>query len=75
MKSFQIKIINPKAVKLLQSLADVNLISMKDNKDGLVETIKRIMKKAASAQISLEDITKEVETVREKRYANKKKLD
>lgn len=33
MKSYQIDILNPKAARLLQDLADMKLISIKENKN------------------------------------------
>ncbi len=71
MKTYQINIINPKAVKLLQDLADLDLITFKETEDTFQNVIKSIRKKASANQPSLEEITKEVEIVRAKRYAEK----
>ncbi len=69
MTSMQIDILNPKATKLLEDLADLRLISIKDNsKSGFATVLKRLRKNAKTAP-SLEEITKEVELVRAKRYA------
>ncbi len=69
MTSMQIDILNPKATKLLKDLADLRLISIKDNsKSGFATVLKRLRKNAKTA-LSLEEITKEVELVRAKRYA------
>jgi hypothetical protein len=69
MNSMQINILNPKATKLLKDLADLRLISIKDNsKSGFATVLKRLRKNAKTAP-SLEEITKEVELVRAKRYA------
>ncbi len=69
MASMQIDILNPKATKLLKDLADLRLISIKDNsKSGFATVLKRLRKNAKTAP-SLEEITKEVELVRAKRYA------
>jgi hypothetical protein len=73
MRSYHIEILNPKAVKLLQDLADLDLISFKKTEDNLQNVIKRLRKKASANPPSLEEITKEVETVRAKRYAAKKR--
>jgi hypothetical protein len=73
MKSFQIDILNPKAVKLLQDLADLELISFRKTEDNLQSVIRRLREKASVNPPSLEEITKEVEIVRAKRYASKKK--
>jgi hypothetical protein len=72
MKSYQIDILNPKAVKILQSLADLNLISFKETNDSLQKAINRIRKKTENNPPSLEEITREVEVVREKRNVQSK---
>lgn len=72
MKSYQVDIIHPKALKLLQDLADLDLIVFKQTENSLDKTLKRIRKKASGNPPSLEEITREVEIVREKRYARKK---
>ena len=73
MQTFQVDILNSKAIKLLQDLADLNLISIKEQpQDNFQKVVNRLRKKAASAPPSIEDITKEVETVRAKRYAKGK---
>jgi len=72
--TLQVDILNPKATKLLQNLADLNLISIKgSNEDGFLKIIKKLRAKASSNPPSLEEITKEVEAVRSKRYAKEKK--
>ncbi len=73
MKSYQIDILNPKAEKLLQDLADLELISFRKTEENLQSVIKRLRKKALANPPSLEEITKEVEIVRAKRYATKKR--
>lgn len=71
--TFQVDILNPKATKLLQDLADMNLISIKNQSDdGFMKVVTRLRKKALSKPVSLNEITKEVELVRAKRYAAKK---
>src|SRR5205814_8366720 len=69
MTSIQIDILNPKAEKILKELADLNLIAIKKtNSDSFLKIVNKIRKKAKTNPISLEEITKEVELVREKRY-------
>lgn len=69
MKSMRIDILNPKAVRLLKDLADLNLIATQDpSKNGFVTVLKKLRSKAKSAP-TLEEITKEVELVRTRRYA------
>lgn len=59
---------NPKAAKLLRNLADMELISIQDlSNDGFESVLKRLRSKAKSAP-NLEEITKEVDLVRSKRY-------
>ena len=73
MVSYQVDILNPKADRLLKDLADLNLISIRQTaSDGFTEMVKRLRAKAASNPLTLEEITKEVEKVRSKRYGKKK---
>jgi hypothetical protein len=73
MRTFQVDILNSKAIKLLQNLEELNLISIKEQpQDNFQKVVNRLRKKAASAPPSMEDITKEVEAVRAKRYAKNK---
>jgi hypothetical protein len=70
MTSIQVDILNPKAEKILKQLADLNLIAIKKTKaDNFLKVANKIRKKAKVNPISLEEITKEVESVRQKRYA------
>ena len=73
--TYQVDILNPKADKLLQNLADLKLISIsKASDDPFLTVVKRLRKKAATIKTpTLEDITQEVESVRAKRYGNKNK--
>lgn len=73
--TYQVDILNPKADKLLKDLADLNLITLtKTSNDSFLKEVKRLRKKAAAiTPPTLEEITKEVESVRAKRYANRKK--
>ena len=69
MESIIIEILNPKAKSLLKNLADLNLIKIRKEKDNiaLTELLTRLRKKSDDS-FSLEDISSEVESVREKRY-------
>ncbi len=72
--TYQVDILNPKADKLLQDLADMKLISLsKASDDPFLTIVKRLRKKTAYTPPKLDDITKEVEAVRSKRYAGKNK--
>jgi hypothetical protein len=74
METFQISILNPKAKKLLQDLADLELISIsKSEEDRFDNIVKRLREKAASNPPTLEEITEEVEIVRSQRYESKKR--
>jgi hypothetical protein len=69
MDRMRIDILNPKAAKLLKDLADLNLIAIQDtSKNGFATVLKKLRSKAKSAP-TLDEITKEVELVRAKRYA------
>ena len=69
MDTMRVNILNPKAVKLLKDLADLNLISIQDtSKNGFTAVLKKLRSKAKSAP-TIEEITKEVELVRARRYA------
>jgi hypothetical protein len=71
--TLQIDILNPKATKLLRNLADLHLISIKDKQeDEFMKVVDKLRKKASSETPNLDQITKEVEFVRAKRYAEKK---
>ncbi len=69
METIQIDILNPKAMKLLIDLADLNLIKINENsyKSEFSALIKKI-RNASNTEISLDEITKEVEQVRKSRY-------
>lgn len=74
MKTYQIDILNPKAARLLQDLADMKLISIKEtNKQEFMRIISKLRKKSSSNVPTLEEITKEVEIVRAERYAKSKR--
>ena len=73
MKTYQIDLLNPKAARLLQDLADLKLISIKETKkQDFLDIVTKLRKKASSNVPSLEEITKEVEMVRANRYAKKR---
>jgi hypothetical protein len=73
--TYQVDILNPKADKLLKDLADLKLISLTvTSNDPFLTEVKRLRKKAAGVKApTLDEITKEVESVRAKRYGNRKK--
>ena len=69
METLQIDILNPKAKKLLKNLADLNLIKI-NNVSGKSDfsVLLQKLRENSSDQISLEEITHEVEQVRKSRY-------
>ena len=67
MATLNIEILNPKARKLLQDLADLRLISISESKvNPFLMAIKKIRSKKSN--LTLEEVTKEVEIIRSKRY-------
>jgi len=74
MSTYQIEIIEPKAKKLLEDLANLNLIRVRPLESK--KRFKKLLEKMRSVKgdvPTLEEITKEVESVREERYAGKSK--
>ena len=69
METIQIDILNPKAKKLLRNLADLNLIKINKtkNKSDFSALLQKLRAKS-SDEISLDEITNEVEQVRSLRY-------
>jgi hypothetical protein len=72
MKTLNIEILNPKAQKLINDLADLQLIRINSNdaKKDLLKFLEN--KRKVKTDISSDEISKEVEIVRTKRYAKKK---
>jgi hypothetical protein len=71
METLRIEIVNPKAKRILKELAELNLINIRD-KDPIKSfdsLLNRLRTKGKG--ISLDEITKEVEIVRSKRYGKK----
>ncbi|RYY90001.1 MAG: hypothetical protein EOO15_04360 [Chitinophagaceae bacterium] len=68
MRSVQVNILNPKAAALLQNLVDLKLITIQEQQtDDFSTVLKRIRTKAGRQVPTLEEITKEVESVRTNR--------
>jgi len=69
METIRIDIINPKAKNLLKDLADLNLIKIsKEKKKSDFSTLLKKLRTKSKDEISLEEITNEVEQVRKSRY-------
>jgi hypothetical protein len=73
MQTFQVNILNPKAAKLLQELADFNLISVKQTYEDFLKAVFRLRSRTADNPPYLNEITKEVEAVRAKRYVKSRR--
>jgi hypothetical protein len=71
METLKIDILNPKARKLLRSLADQNLIAIRDNKPSAFRSVLKNLRSQANQAPDLESITSEVEKVRSRRYSSK----
>jgi len=70
MEILRIEILNPKAKKLLQDLAALNLIRFKDKVDSMTafKDLLTRLRDQADDPPSLNEITKEVEAARQMRY-------
>lgn len=72
MESIEIVILDPKAERLLKNLADMNLIKItsKKTKSDFSALLNKLRSKP-TGEISLKEITAEVEAVRSKRHEKK----
>ena len=69
METITIDIINPKAKKLLKDLMELDLISIrKHNSKSNLKTLLSKTRKYSNNAISIDEITKEVEIVRQEMY-------
>ncbi len=66
METLRIDIVNPKAKKIIKELANLNLINIRDKNP--IKSFETLLKKLRNknGDITLEEITKEVEIVRTK---------
>ncbi|VXD13570.1 conserved hypothetical protein [Marinoscillum sp. 108] len=67
MESIRIDILNPKAKKLLQDLADLNLIAFQSNEESNFSTFLERIRSKSDSELSLEEISLEVKRVRKSR--------
>lgn len=69
MESLRIEIVNPKAMSIIKNLADMDLIRIKKEKgkNEFAELLAKLRRNSDQVP-SLEEITKEVESVRKSRY-------
>ncbi|MBN8707056.1 MAG: hypothetical protein J0L62_14385 [Bacteroidetes bacterium] len=73
MSTLKIDILNPKATRLLQDLADLKLISITDTSgDQFLKIIKKLRRNEGKVLPTMEEITNEVEVVRTARYEKAK---
>ena len=68
METIRIDILNPKAKKLLKDLADLKLIKIKKDVKADFSSLLQKIRNKSSKSLSLDEITKEVESVRKSRY-------
>lgn len=68
METLRIDILNPKAKNLLKDLADLNLIKIKKEKKSDFSDFLKKLRSKSKEELSLDEITKEVENVRKSRY-------
>ncbi|RAV30099.1 hypothetical protein [Sinomicrobium soli] len=69
METVRIDILNPKAKNILKDLADLNLIKISKEKTGPdFSSVLKKMRSKSEEEISLDEIAKEVESVRKSRY-------
>lgn len=72
--TFKVEILDPKAKKLLLEMESKKLISLtEENEKSFMDLVKRIRKRGLNYPIEQTEIIREVELVREKRYAKKKR--
>ncbi|HEV8515466.1 MAG TPA: hypothetical protein VGQ59_19415 [Cyclobacteriaceae bacterium] len=71
METMRIDIVNPKAKKIIKELAALDLINIRDKNP--IKSFEKLLAKLRTKEkeISMEEITKEVELVRAKRYGKK----
>lgn len=71
METIKVEILNPKAKNILKGLADLNLIKIKrePKKYDFSQLLEKLRKKSETTP-DLNDIAKEVELIRGKRYEN-----
>lgn len=72
MSTIQIEILNPKAAKLIQDLADLELISISQPLETGFSKLLAKLRSKAELTPSLEEITKEIELVSAARNEQKK---
>ncbi len=69
MDTLRVDILDPKAMRVLKNLADLNLIVIRDTSQNDFKTVLKKLRAKAKSAASLGEIAKYVELVRAKRYA------
>ena len=70
METIRVEILNPKALPILEGLADLKLISIeKEKPSNFADLLEKLRSRAENAP-NLTEITKEVELLRRKRYGH-----
>jgi hypothetical protein len=72
MEALKIEILNPKALKLIKGMEDLNLIKVSEEPVSSLKSYLKKMRRNAATVPSLDEITSIVEEVRASRYAKKK---
>lgn len=68
METIKVNILNPKARKLLKNLDELNLISIKESTENNFSHVLNKIRSKSDSSLNSEEIAKEVEVVRSKRY-------
>ena len=71
MEALKIEILNPKALKLIKGMQELNLIKVSEEPATRLRVYLKNMRRKSSSVPNLEGITKIVEKVRAERYAKK----
>ena len=71
MEALKIEILNPKALKLIKGMQELNLIKVSDAPATKFKAYLKKMRQNSTTAPSLEEITKIVEKVRSARYSKK----
>ena len=71
MEALKIEILNPKALKLIKGMQDLNLIKVTNEPASSLKAYLKKMRRNATSTPDLAEITKIVEEVRTKRHASK----
>ncbi len=71
MEALKIEILNPKALQLIKGMQELKLIMVSEEPVSILKAYLKKMRRNSSTAPGLDEITKIVEEVREKRYAKK----